>query len=288
MNYSMYTDYLKEAGLYEGFRKECSEASWQILDPDMLLVARPAFINEHCAGPLDQITNELFGPKMKIHPYAGGNYDVIVYFKWLLVFLHLEMADDIAKETQEVQRYRGKNKDLLVQELEKTKTIYDDQEKRVIEFMTAYGQKQSEDLLPDEAISIYRELWKLACCNTDKVASRPSYEQLRTLKPVVIDAKYHLSSEPEPDLPVKKPEIPEARKIPPFRPGLKNAREQLAKGFQDRVGEFQRLVNNRKTDTHKLEEKLRKTKKAFELQEMMEFVTFMDLLISNCAKKYFV
>lgn len=105
MNYSMYTDYLKEAGLYEGFKKECAEASFLILDPDMLLISTPAFIYEHCSFPLDQIVNDLFDPKMRIHPYAENNYDMIVYFKWLLVFLHIEMAEDIAKEEQEIQRY---------------------------------------------------------------------------------------------------------------------------------------------------------------------------------------
>lgn len=288
MNYSIYTDYLKEARLYEAFRKECDDATWLILNPDMLLVSSDSFIYEHCSFPLDQIADDLFGSKMRIHPSAGHNYDMIVYFKWLLVFLHLEMTEDIAKEEQEVQRYRGKNKELLVQDLERTKMSYKSQEERVIEFLTVYGQKQAEALYPDEAISIYRELWKLANCNTDRYNSRPSYEDLQTLRPLVLDAKYHLSRESEPKPIVKKPEIHDLRKIPPFRPDFKNAKDQLAKGLQDRVGDFQKLVNNRHSDTHKLEEKLRKTKKAFELQEMMEFVTFTDLLIANCAKKYFM
>ena len=283
MDYSVYTDYLQEAGLLESFNNECKGYSWKILNPEMFLLSSPAFIYEHCSAPLDAITNELLGPKIRIRPVVGINFDIIVYFKWLLASLQQRMRQEEKKEAQEIIKYKGKNTDLLKKQQENDKRVFEEQQKTIIDYLIQFGQKDADDLLPDEAISLYREFWKMSQWSSENRNRRPQYSELKSVRPALVNAKYHTRIYEAP-LPS---EEPKDKKAPGFRMGIKEVGERIAGGFQEGVNNIQGFMEARNGDSRKLEELFQKKMKPYEIQEIMEYIEYVDLLICNCAKKYF-
>jgi hypothetical protein len=69
--------------------------------------------------------------------------------------------------------------------------------------------------------------------------------------------------------------------------GIKEVGERIAGGFQEGVNNIQGFMEARNGDSRKLEELFQKKMKPYEIQEIMEYIEYVDLLICNCAKKYF-
>lgn len=289
MAFSVYIDYLKVAALYEGFLKDCENVSWKILDPDMFLAATPTFVYEHCTAPLDIIVSDLLGQDIRIRPTVGENYDVIIYYKWILSSIHNKMLDETNKEERDIMRSRGESKEDRKKEWNVIKQTYNKQEAKLIGFLIRYGQKEAPGIMPDEAISLYREFWNLSNWKEKNWDRRPDYAELRSLKPLVLDVKYHT----EVYLKAENVEmksvgmVQKDKKIPAFKVDFKMAGDQFVGGLKDRMDDIQRLIDAKNNDIRRIEEKLKKQKKAYEIQEMMEFIEFMDLIIANCARKYF-